>query len=647
MIRSRQLLISLLLIFSWLLTWFILAPGSKGPFLFDDFPNLEKLGSFGPITSWELFRAFVFGGGAGPLGRPITLATFLLDANDWPADPAPFKRTNILIHILIGIILFPTIRKLLSSIGRSPAQANWTALVATTLWLFNPFLVSTTLYVIQRMTQLAALFSILGIWAYLQGRLWLFTRPVFGYINLSLSVGLFTLLAAYSKENGILLPFLILVIEFTLRYHWKKPEPDWRWQILFLGLPTLMILIYLATYLSGATRPLDIRNFTIAQRLLTEPRIILEYLFYLLFPHIQTRGLYQDGLSISTSIVSPWTTLPSVLGIILLVISGWWARRQWPLFSLATFFFLGGHLLESTTLPLELYFEHRNYLPSVFLFLPIATGIFGLWERNKLKLSLLISCIFCSGYALATWQCARLWSDENQLMLVWAKTNQLSARAQNSAVQTWIRLGNSDRALAHLETSLREIPDSALLTANYLSYKAHLGSLSPKEFAEGASRLRHQPFDAQILKALNYLVETLNANAPLPEYTVIMMDLLTSIRNDLQGRVPVAHRYTYYLQGLLLSGQGDGEGAYKYLNEELTFTKSLETSLHMVSLLATYHHFQQALRMLDQSQHLLQTQSDNSLRRQRSTYLDEIASLRLKLQKAIEDTKVQTGKISN
>ena len=27
-------------------------------------------------------------------------------------------------------------------------------------------------------------------------------------------------------------------------------------------------------------------------------------------------------------------------------------------------FFLGGHLLESTVLPLELYYEHRNYLPS-------------------------------------------------------------------------------------------------------------------------------------------------------------------------------------------------------------------------------------------------------------------------------------------
>lgn len=641
MVNRHQLSISLLLVSSWLITWLILMPGLSGSFLFDDTPNLERLGTFGPITNWELFRAFVFGGAAGPLGRPISLASFLINANDWPADPESFKYTNILIHLLIGVFLFLTIRKLLYSVGRSSTDADWIALFSTTLWLLNPFLVSTTLYVIQRMTQLAALFSILSIWGYLQGRIWLPTRAILGYFTISLSVGLGTLLAVYSKENGILLPLMLLTIELALHYHWKTAGPDWRWKALFLGVPTVVIFFYLLHYLPGSTRPIEIRNFTVAQRLLTEPRILWEYLFYLIIPHIQTRGLYQDGITISTSLVSPWTTLPSIVGILAITICGWLFRLKWPLISLAILFFLGGHLLESTAPPLELYFEHRNYLPSIFLFLPIIASLKSLWELKKRPLALCILIILCGSYALATWQCSRLWGDVNQLMLVWAETNPGSARAQNSAIQTWVRLNQPDRALTHLELALREIPDSALLTANNLSYKAALGVLSLKEFAEGINRLRHQAFEAQMLKALNYLVETLNEHAPLPEHTAIMMEFLEGMRNDLHGRVPIAHRYTYYLQGLLLSGQGDGEGAYRYLTKELEITQNLETSLHMVSLLATHHHFRQAINMLGQSRHLLETKPDTLLRRKRSTYQQEITNLRLNLESEIHNPSSQ------
>ena len=338
----HQILISALLLLSWLLTWLILSPGMTGPFLFDDFPNIEPIGELGPIDSWELFKTFVFGGTAGPLGRPIALATFILNTNNWPADPESFKYTNILIHILIGITLFPTIRKILYSIGRSSQEADWIALIATTLWLFNPFLVSTTLYVVLRMTQLAALFSVIGVWAYLTGRFWLSKRPFYAHVILSLIVILATLLATYSKENGILLPVLILSIEVALYYHWTAIAPDWRWQILFLGIPTAIIVIYLATYLPGATLTLPYRTFTVAQRLLTEPRIIWEYLFYLLVPHIQTRGLYNDGIVISTTLISPWTTLPAILALAVLSMSGFLARYKWPLLSLAILFFLGG-----------------------------------------------------------------------------------------------------------------------------------------------------------------------------------------------------------------------------------------------------------------------------------------------------------------
>lgn len=632
----HPLLISVLLVGSWFLTLLVYAPGLSGPFLFDDFPNLEKIGALGPIENPELFQAYLSSGFSGPTGRPVALASFLIDANDWPADPAPFKRTNLLIHLLVGVILFPTIRKLLTAVSRSSSrEADWIALIATTLWLLNPFLVSTTLYVVQRMTQLTALFAILGIWGYLQGRFWLPVHPRLGYATLSFSVVLATVLAVFSKENGALLPLLILTMEFALRFHWTTPGPDWRWKAVFLGLPALAIVVYLSMRLPGLERPIPTRNFSLAERLLTEPRILWDYLFHLLIPHIQTRGLYQDGIVISTGLLTPWTTLPALLGLLILGIGGWLARQRWPLLSLAILFFLAGHLLESTTIALELYFEHRNYLPAIFLFLPIAAGIVALRDQIKPVLVTLIAVLVSGSYAIAAWQGARLWGDENQLMLVWAKTNPRSPRAQSSAVQTWLRLGQPDRAIIHLEQALREMPDSALLTSSYLSFKAELGVLSADELAEYANRLRRQPFDAQMLKALKYLVDSLNARAPLPEHTAIVMSLLTGIRDDLHGRIPLAQRYTHYLQGLLLSGQNDSDGAYRHFDNALSYYNKVGPCLDMMSVLARYKHFQQALDILNRCERLLETQADHTINLQRSTYQQEIARLRITLQKDI------------
>lgn len=52
-------------------------------------------------------------------------------------------------------------------------RAAWVAVVAASLWMLHPYWVSTTLYVVQRMTILSALFMLAGMVGYLKGRLWL------------------------------------------------------------------------------------------------------------------------------------------------------------------------------------------------------------------------------------------------------------------------------------------------------------------------------------------------------------------------------------------------------------------------------------------------------------------------------------------
>ena len=501
-------------------------------------------------------------------------------------------------------------------------------MLAASLWLLNPFLVSTTLYVVQRMTQLAALFSLLGIWGYLLGREWLSTSPRLGYATITLSVTLGTGLAVLSKENGALLPLLILVIEATLRSHWTTPGPSWQWKLVFLTIPASAVLAYLAMKLPGLVRPIPTREFTLLERLLTQPRILWDYLFHLFVPHIQTRGLYQDGIVISTGLATPWTTALALVGLVVLGVGGWLARHRWPLVSLGILFFLAGHLLESTTIALELYFEHRNYLPAVFLFLPVAAGIVALRTRIRPALVVFIALALNGSFAIATWQWATVWGDEDQLTLVWAETNPTSPRAQNEAARTWLNLGHPDRAIAVLKRAIAANPNSALLTSSYLTQRTYLGQITPLELKKSLDKLRDQPFDPQMLRVLKHLVELVNASAPAPEHAELLLSYLRSLREDLDGRVPVAHRYSYYLQGLLLSGQGDGQRALPYLEEALSHYGSIETGLHIVSLLATHGHYREALIMLDQSSLTLHAQPDSTLGRYRSTYENEIERLR-------------------
>lgn len=191
-------------------------PGLKGPFVLDDFDAISALGKFGGVHDWESFKAFVFGGQSGPTGRPVALLSFLIDGNNWPADPWPFKRTNLAVHLLNGALLGTLIGKILDVLEFDNRDARWIALISAAAWLLHPFLVSTTLYTVQRMAQLATLFVFAGLVVHIWGRSFLPGNPKKAYLIMSASVTVFTLLAIFSKENGVLLPMLIGVIEITV-----------------------------------------------------------------------------------------------------------------------------------------------------------------------------------------------------------------------------------------------------------------------------------------------------------------------------------------------------------------------------------------------------------------------------------------------
>jgi hypothetical protein len=216
------------------------------------------------------------------------------------------------------------------------------------------------------MTTMSALFMLLGLSAYLFARARVNDKPKRALAGMSTSLVAGTVLATLCKESGLLLPVLVLVLEATVL---QRPTDimarHWRiWQLIFLVLPLMLLLVYLASHFTYPDWRVASRDFNAWQRLLTEARILWLYLLKALFGIPGQLGNYQDAPTVSRSLFSSATFLACFAWLALLIASIVW-RRRYPLFAVAVLWYLAGHLIESTVVPLELYFEHRNYIPII------------------------------------------------------------------------------------------------------------------------------------------------------------------------------------------------------------------------------------------------------------------------------------------
>ena len=432
------------------------AAGLHGGFLFDDWVNLNALGATGPVDNWPTFLRYITSGAADPTGRPLALLSFLIDARDWPADPAPFLRTNLVLHLVNGVLLFALLRMLGTAApvraDGNARDANAPALLGAAAWMLHPLFVSTTLYVVQREAMLSTLFVLLGLLAYAHGRLRFAHSPRAGMAWMLAGLIGGTLLAIACKANGILLPLLAWVLEATV----LGRDGDRRlrtFRIVFLVVPSVALLAWLLSHLMHASAPLAAREWTVAQRVLTEPRVLFDYLQLLFVPRSMSNGLFNDAYVVSTGWLQPWSTLAAWIGVVALIVAGIVLRRRAPALSAAILFFFAGHALESSVLALELYYEHRNYLPAMLAFWPLARGLCALrrpaWQRTAIGVAAL-AMLAATTHARAT-----LWGQPDRLATTWATINPDSPRAQAMAAMAEMQHGRFDLAQRRLTRCTR------------------------------------------------------------------------------------------------------------------------------------------------------------------------------------------------
>lgn len=442
----------------------VFAPGLSGPFLLDDHVHIPKLaGDDGDVdTAFEVLR-LIFSQDS-LFGRQLSYASLLIDDNRFPTEPAGFKRTNVLLHLLNAVLVFALVLNLARTIlpEASRNRAAWAALAAMALWVVHPLHLSPTMMVIQRMTLLAGTFTLLALIAYLHGRRVAAERPLRGYAWMVVVFGLCVVLGIFSKQPAILTAAYVLVLEATL-LAWRGPPrpPQWRlYAAVFLIAPLLAVVGFYVLNLGQMGQYFGIRDFDMAERAMTQVRVLMQYLRVVIAPSLSGSGPYHDDFEVSRGLLEPLSTLGAIVAIVALLGLAVAVRRRWPLLSFALLWFFAGHLLESTVLPLEIYFEHRNYLPMLGFFIAIALGTVSAPGLPRRALAAGIIG-FVALTAAVTHASARVWGNSELIALTWAAEHPRSRRAQLDAMARSARLADTASLQALLAKAITNEPDYA------------------------------------------------------------------------------------------------------------------------------------------------------------------------------------------
>lgn len=541
-------------------------PALHGPFLFDDFPNLDALTSIDHLSSWRDLGIYLSQPRSLP-GRPVAMLSFLLQRADWPDNPFPFKLVNLGLHLLCGALLYTLVFRVAraapaaSRDAQTPSsQAHLAALLATTGWLVNPIQLSGVVLVVQRMTLLMAMFVLLGLLAYLKGLLGTQLSQRQRGIWVFLGLGACTVLAFLSKENGILLPVCALALDATLlRCRVKQLPASLQWLRRLLIWPVVGFVVgYLLWAAVVSWGQHGGRDFTVGERLLTEPRVIASYLGQIFVPRFGIYGLYHDGFAVSRSLLSPPTTalclglLLSVAGVALGM------RRRWPLFAMAVAWYLGGQLLESSTIMLELYFEHRNYVPLMGVMMAIGIAISRVDDLRRRTLCVIVACIWLLACGFTTALSSRIYASDDTLAYTWARTEPNSVRAQVYLAERLFKHKKLDAALDVLNAAASINPSNAGLAENRIHVLCVQRNLTGSDMEQLNAILATAPFDRggfDNMEPLRELSDIGQCPALSPASWLTAVDIL--LKNPAYFGEPAAAGFLHYQKHYWAVKQGD------------------------------------------------------------------------------------------
>ena len=404
--------------------------------------------------------------------RFIPTLTFALNHKLGNSQLIYFHLVNIFVHLMSFLSIVFLTRQIIAAERRlkpdslSANVAEWVPLLVAALWATNPVQVSAVTYLVQRIASIAAFFYFLAVGLYIKARLK--TEDCRGprrllYFGCAIS----SISAFFSKENALILPFSLILVEVCFfRPHLiqevcKIVFRTWKSRILICLFGVIGTYIFVKVVPEFILSGYSERHFSLTERVLTEARIVIWYISLLFWPD-PARLSMEHQITLSTSLLSPPSTLMSILAIVGLIIFGIRIRKKEPIIAFGILWYFLNIALESSVIALELIFEHRLYLPSFGIFLSFAilfirvlnyaSGRLTESDLHKVFCSVLIVIISISG--TLTFFRNEVWSDIVTLEYDNVTKAPLLPRTNSNFANALFSIGEYSEAVKYAERAL-------------------------------------------------------------------------------------------------------------------------------------------------------------------------------------------------
>jgi Flp pilus assembly protein TadD len=327
--------------------------GLRAPFLMDDVPNIVNnapLHDGGP-ASWRLID----------LPRRLVAATFALDWRLGGTETLGYHLTNLVIHLVNGVLAFLVLRRTLASPRLAPrfgAAAGLMALIAAAIFVVHPVQPQAVTYIVQRCESLMATFALAALWCVARA-----AETPAGHRAWSYLAAFACALACSCKESVVVMPVLLLAYDRVfLAASWREVRD--RRASLHLAVTAVTVLVVAvdlaAAHARTGERPAGFSGApaTSWTYLLTEATVIPHYGALML-------GLARPCFDYAWPIVTDWRAAAGG-GLLVLACVGATAVALWraPAAGFAGLAFFALLAPTSSFVPVaDAAFDQRLYLP--------------------------------------------------------------------------------------------------------------------------------------------------------------------------------------------------------------------------------------------------------------------------------------------
>jgi protein O-mannosyl-transferase len=410
-------------------------------------------------------------GTPGDLYRPVTGLT--LAVNYWigGAHPDGFHFFNRLLHILVCLAVFWTLRRLIP-------KPPHTALVSSLVFAVHPVQTEAITYISGRADALALLFFVLAWFYFIQqqsGELHQFKFHLFSL--------LFYFLALLSKENAITLLGIVLLTEWvyfsqgSLRNVFQRLKRDfWRAYsgylgvtLIFLTARWLVVKGFRSTNTPFSDNPLAYARFF--ARVITAAKIWFQSIGLFLWPSSLSSDYSFNQIPVVTQWTSPasWVVFALTAAFVFLLL--WSYKRSPNLFFGLAFFGITYAIVSNIIFPIgTIRADRLLYLPALGLCIPLGVGWGWLYEsaQGKHTKGALVAILGAVLVLLSARTIIRNrdWTDALVLSIHDIKVSPKSGKLQNNLGALYYQTGQYPLAMEHYRIAESIMPDSPPLLTN-------------------------------------------------------------------------------------------------------------------------------------------------------------------------------------